>query len=267
MLYARGARAFLDGGNPWDATIVGGGHLFHFAGLPLTVLAFIPFARMPEVSVAWGSVIVSGLAAVLIVRRLGLTWWYLAFPPLVAGTLSGNPQVLLVALLITGLGPVAAMLKVYAVVPLAGERRWWALALTIALFVGSAVAAPNLWAAYLGNLGPITSRLAAEASGGYSAWGRPFPVLVATVVALAVIARYDRRAASWLAIPALWPASEYHYATMVLPIATPVIALAMAIPWYGVPAVVTIGYAALLVVETHTKQRWSFRRLTLVESA
>ena len=221
---------------------------------------------MPEAFVAWGWVMISVLAAVLIVRRLGLAWWYLAFPPLVAGTVSGNPQVLLVALLTFGLGPFAAILKVYAVVPLVGERRWRAIALTVVLFVGSAAVAPNLWAAYLGDLGPITSRLAAEAGGGFSAWGQPFPVLVATVVALAVIARYDRRAAGWLAIPALWPASEYHYATMVLPVATPVFALAMALPWYGVPAVVTIGYAALLVIETHTKHRWSFPRVVLVEA-
>ena len=45
------------------------------------------------------------------------------------------------------------------------------------------------------------------------------------------------------------------------------LALAMAIPWYGVPAFVTIGYAAVLVMKTYTKHRWSFRRMALVESA
>ena len=62
---------------------------------------------------------------------------------------------------------------------------------------------------------------------------------------LVIIAWHDRRAAGWLAVPALWPASEYYYATMILPIATPLFAFAMAIPWYGVPALVTIGYAAV----------------------
>ena len=109
-------------------------------------------------------------------------------------------------------------------------------------------------------LPPYRPLSSSEAHGGLSAWAQPWPLLLATAAALVVIAWHDRRAAGWLAVPALWPASEYHYATMILPITTPLLAFAMATPWYGVPALVTIGYAAVLVMQTYGKDRWPFRR-------
>ncbi|HTS14252.1 MAG TPA: hypothetical protein VMH24_01190 [Candidatus Sulfotelmatobacter sp.] len=267
VLYARGARAFLDGGNPWDAVLVGSGQSFHFAGLPPTVLAFIPFAGLAEAATAWGWVALSVASALYIVRRLRLPWWYLAFPPLVLGVYAGNPQIALLALLLAGAGPLGAMLKVYAVVPLAGEGRWRALAVTVGIFGASVLVAPGLWTSWLGQLGAVSATLASEANGGFSAWGQPWPLLLATVVALVVIAWQDRRAAGWLAVPALWPASEYYYATMILPLATPLLAFAMAIPWYGVPALVTVGYAVTLLVRAYGKGRRPFRPAVLAGAA
>ena len=93
VIYARGARSFLDGGNPWDASLTVSGNAFHFAGLPPTVLAFVPFARLPEglVAVAW--VAHALVMRILILRRLRLPIWYGLFPPLVLGVYSGNPQI------------------------------------------------------------------------------------------------------------------------------------------------------------------------------
>ena len=256
VLYARGARAFLDGGDPWNAVLVGSGQTFHFSGLPPTVLGFLPFALLPESVTAWGWVGISFAAAVLIVRRLKLPWWYLAFPPTVLGVYAGNPQIALLALLLVGAGPVGAILKIYAVVPMAGEGRWRALALTGAIFGASIAVVPALWTSWWAQLGSVSATLVGEANGGFSAWGQPWPLLAAAVVALLAIAWHDRRAAGWLAVPALWPASEYYYATMILPIATPLLAFAMAIPWYGVPAFVTIGYAVVVLIQRHGVSRW-----------
>lgn len=256
VLYARGARAFLNGGDPWNAVLVGSGQPFHFAGLPPTVLTFVPFAGLPESITAWGWVGLSIAAALVIVRRLKLRWWYLAFPPLVLGVYAGNPQIVLLALLLVGAGPLGAMLKVYAVLPMAGEGRWRALALTGAVFAASVAVTPGLWMSWWRQLGSVSSTLVGEANGGFSAWAQPWPLLAATVAALLIIAWHDRRAAGWLAVPALWPASEYHYATMILPITTPVLAFAMAIPWYGVPAFVAIGYAVAVLVLRVGASRW-----------
>ena len=133
--------------------LVGSGQTFHFSGLPPTVLAFIPFAALPESVTAWGWVGLSVAAAILIVRRLKLSWWYLAFPPLVLGVYAGNPQIALLALLLVGAGPLGAVLKVYAVVPMAGEGRWRALALTGAIFAASVAVAPGLWTSWWDQLG------------------------------------------------------------------------------------------------------------------
>ena len=267
ILYARGARAFLNGASPWDASLVANGQTFHFAGLPPSVLAFIPFAGLPETVTAWIWIGLSAAAAAAIVSRLGLAWWYLAFPPLVQGVASGNPQIVLLASLLLGAGPVAAVLKVYAVVPLLAEGRWRALLLVALVFAATIALAPTLWLNYLNDFAAISATLSSEAHGGLSAWAQPWPLLLATAAALVVIAWHDRRAAGWLAVPALWPASEYHYATMILPITTPLLAFAMATPWYGVPALVTIGYAAVLVMKTYGKDRWPFRRPSLVGAA
>ena len=122
----------------------------------------------------------------------------------------------MLALLIVGGGPLAAVLKVYAVVPLAAQRQWSAISLTALAFAVTLLIAPGLWITYLTHFAGISSSLASEANGGFSAWSQPWPLLVATAVSLLVIAMQNRRAAGWLAVPALWPASEYHYATMVL---------------------------------------------------
>ena len=121
VLYARGARAFLDGGDPWSAVLRG--RAARSTSRPAAYRPRLcPVRRASESVTAWGWVGLSVAAAVLIVRRLKLPWWYLAFPPLVLGVYAGNPQIALLALLLVGAGPLGAVLKVYAMVP-HGRRR------------------------------------------------------------------------------------------------------------------------------------------------
>jgi hypothetical protein len=86
-----------------------------------------------------------------------------------------------------------------------------------------------LWLGYLGLCGSISSRLESETQRGGSAFY--FPVLLGvTVVALLILALRDRRAAGWLAVPAVWPSSQFHYSTMALPVMSPLMAVLLSLP-------------------------------------
>ena len=96
--------------------------------------------------------------AVATIRLLRLPWWWVLFPPFLDGAWNGNPQTLLVPLILVGAGPIAAFLKVYAIVPIVLTLRWRALLVTgIALVV----TAPFLpWASYLAQFGDLSEALA-----------------------------------------------------------------------------------------------------------
>lgn len=246
VVYVRGAAAFLAGRDPWSATVSIAGAEYHFSGLPPTVVVFIPFALLPEI-LAGVILTLGGVgSAVLIIRRLRLPVWYLAFPPILAAVWTGNPQLPLMALLLCGGGALAPAIKVFAVAPLFGERRWRSLFLCGLIFGATTIAVSGLWAQFFGEWSAIAARQMAETQGGLSAWGQPLPFLVATCLALLVLALLDQRAAGWLAVPALWPGSQLSYATMTLPLATTPLVAAMAYPLPGLPAVVAIGYACVV---------------------
>ena len=76
-------------------------------------------------------------------------------------------------------------------------------------------------------LGAISARLAKESALGYSAFYFP-GLLIPVVVVLVLLWLKDRRAAAWLAVPAVWPASEFHYSTLALPVMTPILAVLLA---------------------------------------
>jgi hypothetical protein len=107
------------------------------------------------------------------------------------------------------------------------------------------VVAPGIWIDYAQRFGEIGARLSAESQGGYGALSWP-PLIPPTVLALAVIAHYDLRAAGWLAVPALWPGSEFHWMTLAMPVMTPWLGALLAIYWPGLAAVVTWPYAIML---------------------
>ena len=241
-IYYRGVAAWLHGGNPWDAAVRVGGSTFHYAGSPVTTVLMAPASLLGEqaFTIAW--LVLGAVAATWTLRRLGFPIWWLLFPPIAEALFSGNPQLVVLALLVAN-GPLASAiatgLKVYAFIPLFGERRVRQIVAAVALNAATIAIAPGLWLDYLRRFGAIASRLAAESYGGLSAY--PVPALLAvTCVALLVLALRDRRAAGWLAVPAAWPSTQFHYSTMALPVMTPLLAVLLSIPQFQLPAEVII---------------------------
>jgi hypothetical protein len=241
-IYRNAALAIVNGTDPWSAFDRWNGTDWHFAALPTAAQLFVPFAWIPEeigLAMFLGVTIGVALAAL---RRLGLPWWWLLFPPIMEGLAAANPQILILGLLLVG-GPVARAiasgLKIYALVPVIARREWMAV-LATALLIGASIAlGPNLWSTYLGEFGQISARLGTESQGGVSAallldptvFGSALPAsgivrvlpglllygLVAGLILLVAIR--DVRAAGWLFVPLLWPGAEYHYAAFALPVA------------------------------------------------
>jgi hypothetical protein len=241
-IYYRGVAAWLSGGNPWDAAVFVGGTPFNYAGTPVTTVLMAPAALISEeaFTVAW--LILTWAAALWTVRRLGLAPWWLLFPPITEALFSANPQLVVLALLLgerSLLSAVATALKVYAFMPLAGEGRWREIGIAVALNAATIALAPALWRSYIEQFAAISARLATQSLHGLSAFY--FPALLAvTLAALIVLAVRDRRAAGWLAVPAVWPASQFHYSTMALPVMSPLMAVLLAYPMLRLPPVVIV---------------------------
>jgi hypothetical protein len=256
-IYYRAAQAFVAGSDPWEAVVVNDitGGVYHFSALPTMVLLGVPFTLVTEDAAVAVVLALCAGSGLFVVRRLGLPWYWLAFPPLVAGVLSGNPSLPVLALLLTRLAPVAVLLKVYAVVPLLGEARWRAVIVSIVVTVATVIAFPSLWLTYASDFGARSARLVLEAHGGYGALRDPL-MLVGAVIAVALIARRDRRTAGWLFVPALWPASQLHWSTLAMPVVTPLLAVLFALPVRGMPAVAVMVYAIVTVLaDTRVHQR------------
>lgn len=245
-IYRNASVELLAGRDPWAAVDVWNGTEWHFAALPMTAQLFVPFAWLPETVGLVIFLAVTIVVATLGLRRLGLPAWWLLFPPMMEGLAAANPQVLLTGLLLIG-GPavapafraLAASLKVYAIVPIIARREWRAVGAMVLVTVVSVAIAPGLWAEYVRQFVEISARINEEANGGVSATLLLDPAVygpaVASLGALAVVpglllyglvaglvllsAVRDVRAAGWLAVPLLWPASQYHYATFALPVA------------------------------------------------
>ena len=77
---------------------------------------------------------------------MGVAVWWLLFPPIAEALFSGNPQLVVLALLVTN-NPIAAAvatgLKVYAFIPLLGETRWRQIGITVLFNVSTIPIAPN----------------------------------------------------------------------------------------------------------------------------
>jgi hypothetical protein len=202
-LYYRAAVAFLAGRDPWTAytatnTWPPSGQWIHelFTGPPPTVLAFVPFAWVPETAFVVGWLALTVAAAVYTIRRLGLPLWWLLFPPMVTGIVAGNPHVVCLALILsssTWLGALATPMKAYAVVPMVTERQWGALAVLTAGVGLSLVIFWPLWGQYIAEFSTIGSWLVGTTHGGFSAARDP-RLLVATAAALGALALLDYRA-------------------------------------------------------------------------
>ena len=259
-LYYRAAAAWLAGGNPWgpeaatytNAWPSGCCVQWLFTGPPPTVLAFAPLTLIPEDLFVRAWMALTLAAAFYTLRRLGLPWWWIMFPPLAQGITVGNPHVVCLAVLVAGSDHVrwlAVPLKAYAVAPLVGEQRWRAL-VGVGVAVGlSVVLFWPLWSSYLSQYGEINRWIGDATHGGFSAHRDPrlFAVTLAAVAALAVL---DWRAAGWLAVPALFPAGQFFYASFALPLRSPWLAFALATAGHRADAAVPwiiCGYAGLRV--------------------
>lgn len=206
VLYRGAAQALIAGRDPWAIQSVG----LSFAGPPPTLLAFVPLAFLPERLTILVTIGAGLVAAIWVVRRLHLPLWWLAFPPMFESLVVGNPDSIVLALLLVR-GPaagIAAAVKIYAVVPLLLQRRWCALLISTAVVLVSLPLMP----AFLSDLDTVGRSLATQ-SAGMSAWGTW--LVVPTVLALISL---RRRGASWLVVPGLWPLTQVHYATMSLPV-------------------------------------------------
>ena len=208
-IYTAAARTWLDGGNPWTTTVGG----YYFAAPPPTLLPFVPFAFLGQTLSAAIWVIGSTAVALLIARRLGLSWWWAFFPPMTNGMLAGNPDVLVVALVIARnevLGTLATFFKIYAFVPILGERQWRTVAAAIGALLITVPLLP--WTTYVARFTEIAATLD-EQSIGISAFGTPW-LMLGVGLALATL---GPRMAGWLAVPALWPSVQLHYSAFALP--------------------------------------------------
>jgi hypothetical protein len=253
VVYARAARALLDGGNPWLAGIPNA----IYAGPPPGLIPFLPFAYLPEpvVQAAW--VTLNILSAIYVIRRLRLAAWWILFPPLLLSIVAGSDALPLVALLVRG-GLVAeagaVVGRIYSAVPLIVLGRLRPLLLAGVVLV---VTAPFVgWDQYLSDLPRILALLYAQSGGGNSVLAVPVLIPLA-VIGLVFV---GRRKAAWLAVPALWPNAHEYYAVIALPVAAsvPAATLAMATPL--VPGVIAIGLFVQGIWD-----RWRARRTPQVE--
>jgi hypothetical protein len=229
MLYRDATLRWLQGGDPWALRP---GHAV-FGAPPPTLIAMLPFAALPEALARIALVGLGIAASVWVIRQLGLPLWWLLFPPLVDGMYIGNPHVFVVPLLVAGAGPLAVLVKVYAGAVPALLLRWRALLITAFLFLISAPLLP--WALFVERWPQVSAALASQ-SGGGGLSVLATPLLLPIAVGAAVLLGRERLA--WWSVPVFWPYTQWYYASMILPVATPLAAVALAIP---VPGATTLG--------------------------
>ncbi len=231
-LYLDATRAWLAGADPWVSI-----DTQRFAAPPPSLVPLVPVAVLPEELGVAVMLVLAVVGAVATIRLLRLPWWWLLFPPLVDGMWNGNPQTLIVPLILVGAGPVAAFLKIYALVPMILTLRWRAVLVTAIALV---VTAPFLpWSAYITKFADLSEALVNQSDGGLSATA--IPLLIP--VALVAVAMCGRERAGWLAVPALWPATQWYYSTLAMPALTPVAAAIIAVPIPGAPVLAALAVA------------------------
>jgi len=231
MLYRAATVRWLAGGDPWE--LRGGNAVF--GAPPPTLLAMLPFAILPA-DIARVVLVVLGVAAsVWVIRRLGMPVWWLAFPPLVDGLYIANPHVFVVPLLVAGAGPIAIFVKVYAGVVPTLLLQWRALVVSAVLVL---ITIPFLpWGLFLERWPQVSAALASQSDGGgLSVLATPILLPVAIAAALLI----GRKRLAWWAVPVFWPYTQWYYASMVLPVATPLAAIALAAPVRGATTVAIV---------------------------
>jgi hypothetical protein len=241
MLYRDATLRWLAGGDPW---VLRSGDAV-FGAPPPTLIAMLPFAALPD-SVARAALVGLGFAAsVWVIRRLRLPLWWLLYPPLVEGMFIANPHVFVVPLLVAGGGPLAVFVKVYAGPVLGLLFRWRSLALTLALGLATLPLLP--WALFLERWPQVNAVLASQSRGGLSVLATPWLLPVAIAAAILI----GRERLAWWVVPVFWPYTQWYYASMILPAATPLAAMAIAAPVSGASTLAIV----LAVVELAVARR------------
>jgi hypothetical protein len=232
--YQRATAAWLGGGNPWAVTEAG----IPYASGPHTLLFYAPTSLLPLTVSTWLWIAIGVAASAWLVRRLGLPFWWLLFPPLFHSMWNGNPQTIALALLVVG-GPIAAslavLIKLYAGIPLIG--RWKDAAVAGVVLAVTLLVLP--WQLYLDQGLGVGSHLQTAWNG--SAWR--LPVLIPVVLVALWVLRRD--GAEWWAVPALFPATQFYYVAMALPAIRQrrLVAAALALPMVLTAPVVVIVLA------------------------
>jgi len=244
-LYRTATLAWLNGQDPWS--VVQGG--VYFAAPPPSLLPMVPFAFLPEAAAVAALLVIGVAANVLMLRRLGAPIWWLAFPPLVDGIWNSNPHVLVAPLIVFGLGPLAVFVKVYAGVPLGVLFLIRALAIAVAALVITLPLLP--WARFIDELPTILLQLRLQSGGGLSITALPIPVLViAAVIGVVSLVVAGRERAAWLAVPVLWPSTQWYYGSIAIPAllrpsSSLVAAAIFAVPFAQGPLLAVVVLAAL----------------------
>jgi hypothetical protein len=244
-LYVAASRAWLEGTNPWEVTYRG----LYYAAPPPSLLPLAPFTILPT-PFDWMAVGVLVVAAtILTIRMLRLPWWWLLFPPVVQGVLSGNVQMLLIPLILAGGGWLAALLKIYALVPLAFLGKWRQVGLALLIILVTIPILP--WTTYLANLSVINERL--DAQTGYGLTFQQSALLF--LPALVGFAAIGREKSAWLAVPALWPSQQWYYSSLALPVRSALVGALIAVPMVGSGALAMFAYATLTVLRRRRASR------------
>ena len=236
-IYLGATRAWLAGGDPW----LGMFGEIPFAAPPPTLLALLPFAVLPDPLGSAAMFATGPILAVVGVRLMRLPIWWLAFPPLVICLYVGNPGAWLPALMFVP--PLAVLAKVYAIVPLVVLGRWRAVAATVLILVATIPILP--WDKFIADWPGIWANLLKNSGGGM---GGPLGIGLVVFVALAI---RDRDRAAWLAVPALWPNSQWSYSTIAVPAGWLCAFLCIPFPGAGIAAIL----AALVepIVRTYAR--------------
>jgi len=240
--YQKAAAAWLSGGDPWQTYEMG----VRYASGPHTLLFYAPtsFAPFDLAVTLW--MVAGAAAAVWVVRRLDVPLWWVAFPPLMHAIWNGNPQTIMLALLLVGhplASAAAAGLKLYAMVQLLFQPRHFIVA--GALLAVTLLILP--WQLYLANGGGVADHL----NDAWNGSAARFPLLLIPTVAALWILR--AKGGQWWSIPAVWPATQFYYIATVLPAVAkrPVLAAFAAAP---VPLVVPAVVIWLAVQELRERR-------------